>query len=82
MENDIKEKFLLFVCRHFIVERHEIDLNKSLIDEGIIDSVGLIEIASYLEQEFNILIHEEDMIRDNFGSVNRIVKFVDKKLRS
>ena len=50
-----------------------------MIDEGIIDSFGLVEIATFLEQEFHISIADTDMIRDNFGSVNKIVKFVFRK---
>jgi acyl carrier protein len=79
MESNIKDIFIDFVCQHFIVESNEIDHDKSMIDEGIIDSFGLVEIATFLEQEFHISITDTDMIRDNFGSVNKIVKFVSRK---
>lgn len=62
-----------------MVERDKIDLDKSLIDEGIIDSFGLIEIASFLEDEFQIKITEDKMIRANFGSVHKIVNFIGKE---
>ena len=76
MPNDIQNKLLEFITRNFMVEREEIDLDKSMIDEGIIDSFGLIEIATFLESEFQMQITEEQMIRDNFGSVYKIVNFV------
>lgn len=76
MTDDIKGKFLDFISRNFMVEIDEIPLDESLIDEGIIDSFGLIEIASFIENEFGILVKEEQMIRSNFGSVNLIVSFV------
>ena len=59
-----------------MVDREEIDLDKSMIDEGIIDSIGLIEIAAFMEKEFRMKINEEQMIRDNFGSVNKIIDFI------
>ena len=78
-ENDILEKMLGFITRHFMVEREEIDLDKSMIDEGIIDSFGLVEIATFMENEFGMEIAESQMIRDNFGSVNKIVRFVARE---
>lgn len=65
-----------------MVERDEIDLDKSMIDEGIIDSFGLIEIATFMENEFQMQISEENMIRENFGSVHKIVNFIKKETKS
>lgn len=63
-----------------MVEPEEIELDKSMIDEGIIDSFGLVEISAFLEKEFSIQITEDDMIRDNFGSVLKIVSFVERRM--
>ncbi|MBU1220217.1 acyl carrier protein [Myxococcota bacterium] len=76
MDEGIKEKFLEFITRNFMVEIDEIPLDESLIDEGIIDSFGLIEIASFIEKEFGIIVKEEQMTRSNFGSVHLIVDFI------
>jgi acyl carrier protein len=64
-----------------MVDRDEIDLDKSMIDDGIIDSFGLIEIATFMEKEFEMKVGEEKMIRDNFGSVNKIVAFIERETR-
>ena len=79
-KEEILERLLNFITRCFMVERDEIDLDESMVDEGIIDSFGLIEIASFMEEEFGMKIGEEDMIRENFGSVNRIVNFINEYL--
>lgn len=76
MPQEIQEKLLSFITSSFMVERDEIDLDKSMIDEGIIDSFGLIEIASFMEKEFQMKISEDQMIRNNFGSVHKIVDFI------
>lgn len=76
MSQEIREKLLTFITTSFMVERDEIDLDKSMIDEGIIDSFGLIEIATFMEKEFGMKIGEDQMIRPNFGSVNLIVAFI------
>ncbi len=75
-KEDIQEKLLIFITQSFMVEREEIDLEKSMIDEGIIDSFGLVEIATFMEEEFSMIVEETDMIRDNFGSVTKIVNYI------
>ena len=79
MSQEIQDKLLAFITSSFMVEREEIDLDKSMIDEGIIDSFGLIEIASFMEREFNMKVREEQMIRSNFGSVHKIVDFIRRE---
>lgn len=79
MSQEIQDKLLAFITSSFMVEREEIDLDKSMIDEGIIDSFGLIEIASFMEKEFNMKVREEQMIRSNFGSVHKIVDFIKRE---
>jgi acyl carrier protein len=75
------EKLLDFVTRNFQVEREDIELDKSLIDEGIIDSFGLVEIAGFITKTFDIVIEDDDMQRDNFGSVLKIVAFICRKVK-
>lgn len=74
----IKELLLDFICRQFLVDKEDIQIDKSLIDTGIIDSLGLIEISSFISQNFNFKVKEEQMNRNNFGSVLLIVDFIEK----
>lgn len=80
-KEQIREQLLDFICRQFLVDQEDIRIDKSLVDTGIIDSMGLIEIASFIQQNFNFTVKEDDMNRKNFGSVLLIVDFVDKNLR-
>lgn len=77
----IQEMLISFLCRQFLVDPEDIELDKSLVDTGIIDSMGLIEIASYIEKNYNVKVTEQKMNRDNFGSVIRIVGFIDREIR-
>ncbi len=81
-KENIKELLLEFITRNFMVEREEIDLGKSMIDEGIIDSFGLIEIATFMEDQFSMTVEDDDMNRDNFGSVLKLVDFIYKRINS
>ena len=75
----VLQDLLEFITQNFMVERDEIDLDKSMIDEGIIDSFGLVEIASHIENEYGMKIDETQMVRENFGSVNKIVAFIKRE---
>jgi acyl carrier protein len=82
MSDNIKKLLLEFICRNFMVDEEEVPLDKSLVDAGIIDSIGLIEISNFMEKEFNIKIEEEDLTRDNFGSVDKMVSFIKRQIGS
>lgn len=62
-----------------MVEEHEIDMNLSLVDQGIIDSFGLVEISAFLKKEIGVDTQQEEMTRENFGSIEKILIYVSKK---
>jgi len=74
----IQQDLLNFLCRQFFVDLEDIEIDKSLVDTGIIDSMGLIEIASYIQKEHDFKVTNDQMNRDNFGSVLKIVDFISK----
>ncbi|SMF56905.1 Acyl carrier protein [Alteromonadaceae bacterium Bs31] len=78
-KSEAKKSLLHFISDNYMVDIEEIPVDQSLIDEGIIDSFGLVEISSFLEKSFEITIEEADLIRDNFGSVNKMIDFAERK---
>jgi acyl carrier protein len=74
-----RAKLMNFLCRNFLVEEDEIDLNTSLIDQGIIDSFGLLEISTFLKKELGIETAQEEMTRENFGSFEKILIYAKSK---
>ena len=53
--------------------------SESLVKSGVIDSTGVLELIMHLEQSCGIKVAEEEMVPDNFDSVDRIVAFVERK---
>lgn len=51
----------------------------SLLDEGIVDSMGVLELVAFIQSSFSISVKSEDVIRDNFDSVNKIAAYVYRK---
>jgi acyl carrier protein len=49
--------------------------------EGIFDSMGLMTLITYLEDNFKIQIQDTDLVEENFESVNAIYGFLEKKVK-
>ncbi|RFA25163.1 acyl carrier protein [Alkalilimnicola ehrlichii] len=51
----------------------------SFLEQGIIDSTGIMEVIFFLEEEFGIRVDDDELIPENLDSVNRIARFVQRK---
>ena len=76
MIEKIKDNIVDYVVENFSADREEIFLDESLIDQGIIDSTGLIEIVSFIEEKYSLVIEEQQYITENFGSIIKIANFI------
>lgn len=52
----------------------------SLIEAGIVDSTGVMEVVTFLEESFAISIADDELVADNLDSVERLAAFVRRKL--
>jgi acyl carrier protein len=54
----------------------------SLLDSGLIDSTGVLELISFLEEELGITIDDTEVVPENLDSLSRIAAFVERKQTS
>ena len=52
----------------------------SLLEAGIIDSTGAMELVTFLESEFGLRIDDRDLVPENLDSISAMVSFVKRKL--
>ena len=70
-----------FIFENFILdETNPLRDEDSLLEQGIIDSTGVLELVGFLEQRFEIRIHDEEIVPDNLDSINKLIGFVERKL--
>jgi acyl carrier protein len=50
-----------------------------LFEEGVVDSLGLLLIVEYLEDEFDVTIDDDELQIDNFASIETLTRFIEKK---
>ena len=76
----MKEAIKQYIIENIIREKVEIDLNISLPEEGIIDSLGFLKLISFLEKQYDISIDLGEIDIENFDTIIKIAKFVVNKL--
>jgi acyl carrier protein len=77
---DIKQQVRTFILTNFYVsDASALTDDTSLLDQGIVDSTGVLEVISFLETTFGIQVLDEEMLPDNLDSIGRITAFVAKK---
>ena len=77
---DIKDQVRNFVVTNFYVpDPQTLSDDASLLDRGIIDSTGVLEVIGFLEDTFGITIEDDEMLPDNLDSIERISAFVARK---
>ncbi len=52
----------------------------SLIENGILDSTGAMDLVAFLEQAFAITVNDDDMVPENLDSVDQICGFIKRRL--
>ncbi|MGA1989381.1 MAG: acyl carrier protein [Candidatus Sulfotelmatobacter sp.] len=69
-----------FVLQKFPAARKRVfNDDVQLLESGIIDSLGVLDVVGFLEQTFNIRVDDDDLTPENFGNVKCIGSFVEKK---
>ena len=79
METKIKIKD--FIVDNFLFGNSDnLSDETSFLEEGIIDSTGVLELITFLEEEFSIQVDDEELIPENLDSINNVTAFLKKKL--
>lgn len=76
-EADIRKKLREFIKNNFLLgnDSNLID-DDSFMGKGIVDSTGILEVVSFVEENFNMKIPDEDLMPENLDSINNLVKYV------
>lgn len=70
-----------FIERNFLVKKgiESIANDESLLVSGLIDSTAIFELVAFLENEFGIEVRDEDVIPENFETLDNILKYVHSR---
>jgi len=69
-----------FVTSNFYVaDPKALEDRTSLLDQGIIDSTGVLEVIMFIESTFGMTVEDSEMLPENLDSIERIAAFVARK---
>jgi len=82
MNHDISACVRRFIGENFLFRDpgEAVAPDGSLLDAGIIDSTGVLELVSFLETTFGIEVRDDEMLPENLDSIRAITRYVSRKL--
>jgi acyl carrier protein len=80
---DIVEQIRKYFEENFMIKWSEtFSEDDSLLENGIIDSTGVLELVTFIEQKYGIKIADNELVPENLDSLTQIKKFVERKLNN
>ena len=74
------EQIRSFVLAKFpLAKKRGLANNDNLLDSGIVDSMGILDLVSFVEQEFQVIVADDELIPENFQNIDNLTAFVEKK---
>jgi acyl carrier protein len=77
MKTQIKE----FITENFLFGNSDgLKDDTSFLDEGIIDSTGVLELVTFLEETFEIQVDDQELVPENLDSIDNVAAFLERKM--
>ena len=75
------EKIRAFIFSNFLFDADQgtLENDTSFMEQGIIDSTGILELVEWLEETFSIKVEDDELIPENLDSVNQLAQFIARK---
>ena len=82
MPPDVAHEIRDFIADNFLFreDRADISDSESLLDAGLVDSTGILELVAFLEQHFNIQMADAEIVPENLDSIAAITTYVKRKM--
>jgi len=77
----IRGKIREFILKNFVFEGNEhLSDDQSLLKSGVVDSTGVLELIAFVEDQFHVHFEDNELVADNFDTINRVAACVTRKL--
>lgn len=60
----------------------QIDPDESLIERGLLDSIAVLRLMAFIEEQFGVTVDEGDVVPDNFETINSLKVFLERKIEN
>lgn len=78
---ETKQKIREFIVETFLFGADDAQLEDgdSLLESGVVDSTGVLELVGFLEEEFGIEVKDDELVPDNLDSIDNLAAFIGRK---
>jgi acyl carrier protein len=77
----IESEIRKFIMENFILDGdNNLSNEDSLLEKGIIDSTGVLELVAFIEETYSFKINDEELVPENLDSIKNISQFIQNKL--
>ncbi|CAN7152278.1 acyl carrier protein [Neorhizobium galegae] len=77
IENSVRE----FIAENFLFRADaQVSNNQSLLESGVIDSTGVLELIAFLEQTYGITVADDEIVPENLDSIDNMTSYLSTKL--
>lgn len=81
--NQIEEQVREFLTNNFIFDPSvRLGVNDSFMENGIIDSTGILEVIMWVESNFGVHVEDAEVLPENFDSIESLMHYTERKLGS
>jgi acyl carrier protein len=78
---DIRETVENYIVENFLFgDDTRISPDTDFLDNGILDSTGVLELVGFLEEKFGIRIEDDELVPDNMNSLEKITRYISRKI--
>lgn len=76
---DIGSEVEGFIAEKVALDGEKIARDEDLIASDTLDSLTIVELVAFLEAKFGIRVQDDDLVPENFKTIDEIVAFVERK---
>jgi acyl carrier protein len=78
---DVKDQIKKYIAENFLFSSNgfTLDDDESFLEAGVVDSLGVVELVSFVEENFHVQVPDDDIVPDNFDSVDNLAAYISRR---
>jgi len=78
----IEKQIRQYIADNFLFsdDGYQLSDDVSFLEEGIVDSTGVLELVMFVEETFNVTVEDEEIVPENFDSVSCLATYIRRKI--
>ena len=78
---NVKQQVRDYIAENFMFSSNGFEMNddESFLEAGVVDSLGVLELVTFVEETFAVEVLDEEIVPDNFDSVDNLAAYIERK---